>query len=613
MSELKDFLLKTQSQIDTEIGERMSDPESPYPYPGPVFAEIVMQHMVEIGMTFDEPVSCHFERKVGNTNLKLSGYAISEEGDQLDLFVSLYEGVSDLKNASETDIRTAVEQCVRFLEKTVKGTLTRQLDESDDAYMFALTVETSYSQIEQIRIYLLTDLVCKNKILKPREVNGKTIKVEVMDIERLYRHLSEGKARDEVVINLIETCGAPLPCVYVPSQESDYSYALTAFPGETLRFIYDKYGARLLEANVRSFLSVTGKVNKGIRDTLRKNPEHFMAYNNGIVIVADDITLHPAADGSPGISSIKGMQIVNGGQTTASLYFTKKKNPETDLGKVRVATKIIVLNEADLNTEEELISNISRYSNSQNAVKEADLSANSPFHVLIEQFSNSTYCPDGVNRWFYERAAGSYKVMLDREGTTPSKLKLLKESIPPARKLTKTDLAKFLAIWAQKPHIVSRGAQKNFQAFMDDLRVDEEVKSDQRIAPHAKTYIYPELLDINVDTYKRTIAKAIIFKSAQTIIRRQFPAFQANILIYTLSLFAEIAGNRVNFDYIWNRQSISQAMLIQIQTWSYEVSKVLHETSNGRMISEWAKKDECWLKVKQASYSPIMAEIPELN
>ena len=93
---------------------------------------------------------------------------------------------------------------------------------------------------------------------------------------------------------------------------ADYDYALTAIPGEALRFLYEKYGARLLEANVRSFLSVTGKVNRGIRHTLKDDPQRFMAYNNGIVLVTDEMVPGKTSEGGPGILGLKGVQIVNG-------------------------------------------------------------------------------------------------------------------------------------------------------------------------------------------------------------------------------------------------------------------------------------------------------------
>ena len=237
-----------------------------------------MQHMSEIGMTF-EPVVCHYSAKVGNANLRLSGYAVYE-ADQLDLFVSLYEGVDTVTPIPDAEIKIAAEQCLRFLAKCAQGRLAVTMDESNDAYALALTIQESYRSLDQIRVYVLTGRQAKAKNFKPREIAGKTVKLEVMDIERLHRHWSEGRPRDELIVNFEEVSGSALPCVYVPGEMSDYDYAMTILPGEALRFVYEKYGARLLEANVRSFLSATGKVNKGIRDTLKDNPERFMAYNN---------------------------------------------------------------------------------------------------------------------------------------------------------------------------------------------------------------------------------------------------------------------------------------------------------------------------------------------
>ena len=70
-----------------------------------------------------------------------------------------------------------------------------------------------------------------------------------------------------------------------------------------------------------------------------------------------------------------------------------------------------------------------------------DLWVNKPFRVEIEKLSRSVYCPDGVGQWFYERASGSYNTLLAREGATPAKLRALKEAIPTARGVTKTDLS----------------------------------------------------------------------------------------------------------------------------------------------------------------------------
>jgi hypothetical protein len=595
--ELGDFLAQTRSEVREQVLDRLSTPGESYPYEETVFTEVVMEHMTEIGMTFD-PAVCHYSATVGNGRLRLSGYAVSEEGDQLDLFVSVYEGGETLSPISDAETKTAADQCLRFLSRCVEGRLASTMDQSNDAYEVVNTIKQVYPQLDQIRIYVLTDRQAKAKNFKAREVGGRTVKLEVMDIERLWRHWSEGKPRDELIVNFLEVCGSALPCVYVPSNVEDYDYAMTAIPAEALRFIYEKYGPRLLEANVRSFLSSTGKVNKGIRETLQKEPERFMAYNNGIVIVADELRMGETPMGGPGLVWLKGMQIVNGGQTTASLYFTKKKSPEINLDRVRVPAKIIVLRSVDPAKEEALISDISKYANSQNAVKLSDLSANKPFHVKLEQLSMSTYCPDGIGRWFYERAAGSYNTLLAREGTTPARLRRLKTDIPPARRITKTDLVKYIMAWDRKPHIVSLGSQKNFERFMADLSVD----------PDGTGQTLPD-----VTAYKQMIAKSILFKAAGRPIRSNFQAFQANVTAYTISVVSERLGDRLDLDRIWNSQSVSSRLQDQMLLWAREVNDALHASAGGRMISEWAKKPECWEIVRKGPNSAPAKDIPEVR
>ncbi|WP_247315511.1 AIPR family protein [Ralstonia pseudosolanacearum] len=588
--ELIDFLRETQAEVRTQT-------ESDQPHAEIAFTEIVMQHMADIGMTY-EPEPTHFSRKVGNANVRLSGYSVSDEQEQLDLFVSLYEGVDELTTVPDSETKTAVEQCLRFLQLCAEGKLASKLDPSDEVRILADIIHGLYDELEQIRIYVLTDRVAKALQFKPREIGGKTVHLEVMDIARLHRHWSEGKPRDELVVDFNDVCGAPLPCVFVPGNGEDYDYALTAVPGEALRLLYEKFGARLLEANVRSFLSVKAKgVNAGIQNTLRTAPSRFMAYNNGIVVVADEMRVGDAGGGAAGISWLRGLQVVNGGQTTASIYFAKRKYPDTDLSRVRVPAKIIVMKTQDSAQEEALVADISRFANSQNAVKQSDLSANKPFHVEIERLSLAVYCPDGRSRWFYERAAGSYSTMLAREGTTPAKLRDLKETMPAARRITKTDLAKYLTAWDRCPDIVSRGSQKNFEQFMATLSGAEG----------------SEMPLPDVGEYKRMIAKAKLFRDTQKMMRSMFPAFQANIAAYTFSLLADRLGDRIDLDRVWTLQGGSNQLMDQIARWAREVDEVLSRTANGRMVSEWAKKPECKEAVFSASYSVPDETIPELK
>jgi hypothetical protein len=588
---LEEFLTQMQSDVRREESERTGLP-GPFPHPVSLFSEIVMQHMAEFGMT-NEPQVLHIERKLGNATLKLSGYAISDELDQLDLFVSLYLDARQPTPVPESEITNAAAQCIRFLEHTVSGKLGTKIDAADEAYDLILTIRDCYEALDQVRIFVLTDGVSKSKNFKPREIGGKLVLLEVMDIERLHRHLSEGRPRDELLVNFEESFGSSIPCVYVPGSSGEYDYALAAFPGAMLRTLYEKWGSRLLEANVRSFLSQTGRVNKGVRDTLRTAPERFLAYNNGIVVVADELKIGTSKDGGTGISWLKGMQIVNGGQTTASIYFTKRRFPETDLSNVRVPAKIIVLCSKDETSEEALISDISRFANSQNQVRLSDLSANKPFHVEMERLATSTYCPDGVGRWFYERATGSYNVMLAREGKTPSKLRDLKAAMPPARKVAKTDLAKFVHAWHRKPHLVSLGSQNNFKVFNDEVLAAGTV---------------PDLAE-----FKTLMAQALIYRRAEKLIRPAFQGFQANITAYTVSLIADRLGQRISTRVVWQQQGISDAFAALITQWSKEVNVVLRSSAGERIVSEWAKKEECWDIVRKHEYSEASASLPEFQ
>lgn len=586
---LEDFLEETRAEIAAQMNDGSLFAEL-------VFCEVVMQHLVEAGMTF-EPVVCHFQRKVANSNLKVSGYALSEEGYQLDLFVSLYEGFDIPTPVPDLDSKTAAQQCIRFLELCAAGRLADKLDPSSDEYSLALTIREIYDSLEQVRVFVLTDGVAKSKSFKSRDVGGKSVRLEVMDIERLFRHRSEGKPRDELVIDFKEVSGSPLPCVYVPGQTGDYDYALTAIPGEALRFVYEKFGPRLLEANVRSFLSVKAKgVNAGIQSTLRSSPERFMAFNNGIVLVADEMKLDRAEDGSPGIVWLRGMQIVNGGQTTASIYFAKKKYPETDLSMVRVPAKIIVMREEDPTKEEALVSDISRYANSQNAVRQSDLSANKPFHVDVERLSLSVYCSDGVGRWFYERAAGSYNTLLTREGTTPARLRALKESVPASRRITKTELAKYLMAWDVRPEIVSLGTQKCFDRFMTALEEAEAAGSP--VVPDPAFF-------------KTLVAKAIVFKAVHKTARPLVSAFLANVAAYTVAVVSDSWGEAFDLERVWLRQGVSPQFLEQVEIWAREVNERLHETANGKMISEWAKRPDCREIMFARPFSPPSGDVPE--
>jgi len=592
--ELVEFFQGMRSRIQDGVNDRIDSGDIANAGPERVFAEIVMEHLADAGIC-EEAKVLNYDAKVGNANVRMNGFALDDEATQLDLFVSLFLDSEELQKVTGTAIQTVAKQGLQFLMNAAKGRLGKVMDTSHDAHEFVLRVEEIWKELDQVRIFVITDGQSDKARFSGAEVEGKLVAIEVMDIGRLHRHIAAGKPRDEIAIDFVNTIGAPLQCVYVPDPTADYDFALTALPGEVLRALYERYSQQLLEANVRSFLGVTGKHNKGIVTTLREEPEHFMAFNNGLVIVADEARFERNEHGEVGISWLKGFQIVNGGQTTASIYFAKRKNPEIDLSHVRVPAKIVVMHE-DVEREK-LISNISRYANSQNAVKNSDLSANRPFHVQLEKLANSTYLPDGVGLWFYERAAGGYNVLLSLKGSTPARLRKLKEAIPPSRKLSKNDVAKYVQAWRLLPHIVSLGSEKNFKAFMDDLDASPE--------------IVPNPLDVN--WYKEMIAKAIIFRTVHAMVKRMFPQGQANVAAYLVSIVAERLGERLDLARIWNKQALSDEFKKLLADWSHIVFRAMTDKAAGKQIPEFAKRPECWDHVRAQSFDVAAPLPPEIK
>ncbi|MBR4607139.1 MAG: AIPR family protein [Lachnospiraceae bacterium] len=595
--ELNDFFCQLRSEIQTDIVGDIDVKGKEFPFPEIKFAERVIEHMISAGMTFDTATICYHNSKSGNANVKITGYALSDDSDQLDLFVTVYSGTNIIEGISDSETKTAASQCLRFLSKSVEGKIIKEIDRSNDAYKLAQTLQYAYNKLEQIRVYVLTDKIARSKNFNQREVHGKSVRLEVMDIERLYRHLVVGKPRDEIIIDCEKVCGMHLPCIYITQIESSYDFALTVLPGESLRFLYEKYGARLLEANVRSFLSVKGNVNKGIRDTIRNEPSMFMAYNNGIVIITDEVGIDEHSSRGTSIAWMKGIQIVNGGQTTASIYFAEKKFPEIDLRKLRVPAKIIILRDKNKESEENLINKISFCANSQNSIKQSDLSSNRQFHCEFERIVLDLYCPDGLSKWFYERASGSYNVFLAHEGSTPAKLKHLKEIIPVSRKITKTDLAKYINAWDKKPVQVAMGSQKNYAYFMhmiDDMEENNNFKPDITWVKHA-------------------IAKAILFKQTDKIVASLHTASKIHITTYTVSLLSERFGDSIDFDKIWQNQDLSQQFKILILDFARKVDVMMTRGSQNKLMSEWAKKDECWRSVINIQTTIDINNIPEIK
>ena len=551
------------------------------------FTEIVVEFLSEIGMVENGQV-CHCETRGGRGIGKVSGFGFNDDEDTLEVFTSVFFDSRTAGTLPSDEIRKGAERAARFVEACFRG-IHKDMEVASDAHSMASRIYELQESLDRIRIFVLSNGVTKLKQLDATKINGIPVKFEIWDIERLFRGMQSGRPQDEIEIDFEEMFGEAVPCLMLPQPPSDYTAYLAILSGDMIHRLYDEHGSRLLELNVRSFLQARGKVNRGIRDTLRDEPERFMAYNNGISITVNELTTIVLPDGRPAIKSARGFQIVNGGQTTASIHRAKKQDG-ADISSVFVPAKITTISRE---ARDQLVHKISQYANAQNVIQMADFSANEPFHVEIERLSQVIWSPGEQGRWFYERARGQYQVAKARFGTTRARTGRFNERTPPARKFTKTDLTKFLNCWNQKPDLVSRGAQKNFDVFMQELR-----------AGKGTDWLPDE------SYYKLLIAKAILYKAVARIVRQeQFAAYRANIVAYLIAYTSSRTGGQIDMDLIWQKQALSREFEELLRSWSYSIDEAIRNTTEGRNVTEWCKKEDCWKSIRKLTL-PLSNPIP---
>ncbi|WP_292600470.1 AIPR family protein [Mesorhizobium sp.] len=552
------------------------------------FVQLVCEHLAEIGM-LEDPVICYHTGNVGAGLVRLNGFAASDESDRIDLLVAIHDGTGQPRTVSSTEISRVAGQAARALQAAARN-VHGELERSSDRYaMMRRIAELLSGGVREARVFVLTDGLSAIRSVNALKVGVVDVTFEVYDLRRLMRTMATGLSREVVEIDLAAMGLDPIPCVAMPAANGEYESYLAIFPGETLYRMYDEYGPRLLEYNVRAFLQATGKVNRGIRDTLRDEPQHFMAYNNGISITVDEITTSQV-EGRPVITAFMGLQIVNGGQTTASIHRARKRD-RLDLSRVHVPAKVTRL---PPDRVERMVPQISRFANTQNVIQEADFSSNEPFHITVERLSKSVWCPGEQSRWFYERSRGQYQTALSIDGTTPARLRAFRERTPPAQRFSKTDLARFLNSWSRLPHVVSGGTQKNFIAFMRALRETRGVKWEPDEA-----------------YYRDAIAQALLYQAAARVVRQEgFPAYRTNITTYLVALVSHRTAGRLQLDEIWRQQKISAELEGVLQAWAHPIDREIQASAAGRNVTEWCKKIECWGAIRRLDL-PLRIVPPE--
>lgn len=583
---IEEFYLNLKSDVKARA-------EAEQDFTASAFATLMAERLSDVE-EIDNLQVFHYEGQgPRRQNLAVNGFDLGDADNQISLAVTHWHDSDEVTVLSTPDARKRLRELEHFLTESVQNSLEDALEESSIAYQLARDLRSRGRNVSRYRLYLLTDtrLSDRMKDVVSTELNGIPVEYHIWDLQRLHQIQESSSGRSEIEIDLGQWLPDGLPVLQTKGRSEDFVTYLASVPGELIADLYGQYGSRLLESNVRSYLSARGLVNKGIKTTALSKPEMFLAYNNGITATATAVSVD-TSKGMPALRAINNLQIVNGGQTTASLYNLRKDtSPRPDLGSIFVQMKLIVV---DSTKAEDIVPDVSRYANSQNKVSAADFFSNSAFHRRIEELSRRLVAPAVAGKsyqthWFYERTRGQYLNEKTRGGATQAKA--FEARNPKTQVITKTDLAKYELSWNQKPHVVSQGAQKNFMAFAT-MVADSWEKSEA---------------DFNELYFRTAVARAIMFTTIRSDIAGSDwydKGYLANIVTYTIAKIAREVekqgrGHILDFNDIWTKQALPDAVRdFAVSTGQLVLGVLTAPDRPVDNVTEWAKRAECWDRVQ---------------
>lgn len=562
------------------------------------FVEYSCDHLINNDQ-FDEYELSYYVGRVGKRKFRIDAYSHNEMDHSFCVIISDYSGDEICEKLNVSDVNSLLKQANVVIKESLTGKLKDEVEMSTPAYDFVDRLHNMKEEIRKIQIFMITDKSLGEKALKI----SNTVKIEdiqceylLWDMARFYRVLDSADGHESIEIDLTEINGVGVPCLKASTVDIDFCQCyLSVLPGALLADMYDKYGSRLMEGNVRTFLSARGNVNKGIRKTiLSDNKKMFFTYNNGIAATASTIETE-LKDGQLYITKITNLQIVNGGQTTASLSNTRYKD-KVDLDGIFVQMKLTVVE--DQEQAGEIIPNISRYSNNQNKVSEADFFSNHEFNIRMQQLSRKVFAPAALGEqhethWFYERARGQYEN--EQSKLTTGQKKQFKLVNPKEQKFDKTALAKIENAWRKLPHVSSAGAQKSFKCWADIIVNEWKTQED----------------NFNELYYKDLIATLIIFRFLEKEIPKQSwyeSGYRANIIVYSISFFNMVVEKQfqdriLDRKIIWNKQNLGEALQVEYLRVAQVVFKFITNKNRPVMnVTEWCKREDCWTACQKVNF-----------
>lgn len=507
-------------------------------------------------------VHCELLNKAKHVIGEIYGYGLNANKEVLTLYYSIYDPTQKTPGSIRGDeYQRGMNRLQGFYNECFHGNYT-DMDENSQEYQTMKSIHDHLPTVVTVRLCLLSNSYIKDYTIKRKRIEDKTIVTDVWDIEKICANLSSESDHVSIDIDFVEEPRYNmyrLPYIEMNSERYDYKCLATMFPAKLLYKLYEDHNTALLMNNVRFFLGFSQKkedTNGGMRKTLKECNEMFLAYNNGITAIARGIDVDSNKDEtklenevgsandfiSTGIlRKIYDFQIVNGGQTTASIFNAKKTDKkEVNLLGVYVMVKLIVIDDK----KKDEITNISKFSNTQNKVKYADFSSNNSFNRAMENLSRSILIPNETNDpiyWYYERVRGQYKIELNKRSNKAGQ-DSFKKMYHNDKRFDKEIVAKLWLCWYETPHEAVKGSSTTYAYFLENI-VDKG-----KYAPD-ETY------------YKYTIALLIIYKYMLRYGKNsEFSNATAPVAAYSLAYLNHITFGNLDLMSIWEKQGLPQEL-----------------------------------------------------
>jgi hypothetical protein len=547
--------------IKTEINEKQFQS-------GIVNHDVLLNEMV-LDLLYDQgKINMYYDFYYYNEALNSKCFGFSTFNNKIILYNTIFKDSIDI---SLQELVRAKDQLQNFFEN-IKDSLYKQINEAADYYDSIYHLTEYYNQFQGKGFHIEYRIIT-NADATTFKGNKDYDVYDINDIKTLFYSIEE----DTVEIDFNDYyLDKGIPCVKSLNDRLDVF--LFMIPGYVLAKMYDEYHHKLLDKNIRYYLDEKGSINKGIMKTLKEEPGLFSAYNNGLSCVCSNIEF----DQSGNLIKIKDFQIVNGGQTTASLHSAFEKGYE--IAHVKVQVKLTKIKEIkDL----KILPNIARYANTQNTVQIADHHANEKYLKELEKLSRQVEAPSfiegiGKQKWYFERARGQFLL----EKTFNSSIDY--ESLYPRKmRFDKLDLAKFIMSWEQYPYEVSKGRQRNFNVFMKVLKSNADNEK------------------VTKSIFKNLVSLNILFKTIDKIIKDQGLGFKSQVVTYSLAKFSFDAKKKINLERIWNDQDISNSLKKYFEhqtklTYNALVDSVSYQKDPN--LGTWAKKNKCWDYIRDQKF-----------